>query len=313
MERFDEFFLFITSVLGLAFSLLYSMLGYREIIYGFLPLLIIGVVIPIYIGYVRGAILLDMLEERVRGWIYFLIGVICYTTFTIFFIVNKLLLVLNVKFEIFSGLFSFACFLLMGYFLGRRGLYRWFCRNIFEAFDHKMTELIDKIYADTSGSAFFTGIFFYMAFQFSISENLDVSIALMIIFGVSMGVVFFIVYERDIRKWVNLLRFSDFIEIKSARARSRIPIGVGKVSFLIYIVIAAIFLIIWKWLPLVVTMALTIVLMFNSIILTLSTETEYTPVKKKDVPKDIEIELTKLLDRITKKEEKGKREKNEKP
>lgn len=312
MERFDEFLLFITSVLGLFFSFLYSLLGYPEIVYGFFPLLIIGVVIPIYIGYVRGAILLDILEERVRGWIYFLIGVFYYSALIIFFVVNKLLLVLNVEFETFSGLFTFIGFLLVSYFLGWRRLYRWFCRNIFKAFNHKMTELTDKIYADTSGSAFYTGLFFYLAFGLSVSENLDVSIAPMVVFSVLTGVVLFIVHERDIRKWVNLVRFSDFIEIESARARPRIPIGVGKVAYLIYIVIATIFLIIWEWLPLVVTITLMIILMFNSILLSLSTETAYTPIVKKDVPKDIEIELTKLLDRITKKGEKGKRD-HEKP
>jgi len=313
MESFDEFFLFITSVLGLFFSFLYSLVGYPEIVYGFLPLLIIGLVIPIYIGYVRGAILLDTLEERVRGWIYFLIGVFYYSALVIFFVINKLLLVLNVEFETLSGLFIFIGTFLIGYFLGRRSLYRWFCRNIFKAFDHKMTELTDKIYADTSESAVYTGIFFYLAFILSVSENLDVSIALMIVFSVLVGVVLFILHERIIRKWVNLVRFSDFIEIESARARPRIPIGVGKVAGLIYIVIVAILLIIGEWLPLVVKIALLIILMFNSFLFILLTETTYTPVKMKDVPKDIEIELTKLLDRMTKKKEKGKRESNEKP
>jgi len=288
------------------------MLGYREIIYGFLPLLIIGLVIPIYIGYVRGAILLDTLEERVRGWIYFLIGVFYYSALIIFFVVNKLLLVLNVEFEIFSGLFTAIGIFLVSYFLGRRSLYRWFCRNIFNAFDHKMTKLTDKIYADTSESALYAGLFFYLVFVLSVSENLDISIVLMIVFSVLMGVVLFILHERIMRKWVNLVRFSDFIEIESARARPRIPIGVGKVAGLIYIVIVAILLIIGEWLPLVVKIALLIILMFNSFLLILSTETTYTPVKKKDVPKDIETELTKLLDRITKKEEKSKRD-HEKP
>lgn len=310
MERLDEFFLFITSVLGLFFSWLYTLLGYREIIYGFLPLLIIGVVIPIYIGYVRGAILLDMLEERVRGWIYFLYGVTYYVTSSALFGVNKLLQILNVEFEPLSGLIILTGGLLIGFFLSRGKLYNWFCRNIFKAFNHKMTKLQDKIYDDTSSSAYHISLFLLISFILSTSEIIDPAQGLMIIFFVSIGVAYFVSWERQIRKWVSLVRFSDFIEIQSKMVRSYISLRVSKISFWFSIICLALVVLLLRLLPLLVIIGLFVVFLSFRILLIFSTETKHTPTKKRDVPEEIEIELTKLLNRITKKKEESEKQDN---
>jgi len=302
MERLDEFFLFITSVLGLFFSWLYTLLGYREIVYGFLPLLIIGVVIPIYIGYVRGAILLDTLEERVRGWIYFLYGVTFYLSLCALLAVNKLFPILNVESEIFSRLFISGATLFLGVFLGGRKLYRWFCPNIYGAFNHKMTGLAEKIYDDTASNATWTTIFFYTAFNFSLSENSDPALAFMVIFSISVGVVLFILSERSVRKWVILVRFSDFVKIESKRV-SYIPPRIGTISLLISIFSIIILQLLYEWFPLFGKLGLTIIFSAGSILFILSRTTEYTPVRKKDVPEDVETELAKLINRITGKKE----------
>jgi len=306
IERLDEFFLFITSVFGLFFSLLYALLGYQEIVYGFFPLLIIGLVIPVYIGYVRGAILLDTLEERVRGWIYFLHGVVFYVTSSVLFGVNKILVIWNVEFELFSGFFLLIGGILIGVLMGGGRLYRWFCRNIFKAFNHKMTKLMGKIYQDTSSCALSISIFFYTSFIVSTSETFDLTQALMMVFLLSVGVAFFISWERDIRKWVSLVRFSDFIEIQSKIARSYIPPRVKEISFWVSTICIVLVSLLIKLLPFPVILGLLIAFLFFQILFILSTETKYTPVKKKNVPEHIEIELTKLLDHITKKKEKSK-------
>lgn len=302
MERLDEFFLFITSVLGLFFSWLYTLLGYREIIYGFLPLLIIGVVIPIYIGYVRGAILLDTLEERVRGWIYFLHGVVFYLGLCVLFAVNELLPILNVEFETFSRLFFLAGLFFFGFFLGGKTLYRWFCRNIYNAFNYKMTRLMEKIYDDTASNAFWTTIYFYISFNVSTSENLDFVLTFLLIFFISLGVVNFILSERFIRKWVNLIRFSDFIEVESKRKRSYISPRIAKIIMWISIIDLAVLYLLLEWLS-ILAKILMFAFFFVLVLLIVSISTEYIPVINKDVPKNVEVELTKLLNRITKKKE----------
>jgi len=43
-----------------------------------LPLMLIMLVMPLYVGYIRGAITKDNVVERARGWTYLVVGVITY-------------------------------------------------------------------------------------------------------------------------------------------------------------------------------------------------------------------------------------------
>jgi len=49
-----------------------------------IPFLLLGIVLPFIVGYMRGAIEKDSLEERMRGWIYFIVGTVSYFAFFIF-------------------------------------------------------------------------------------------------------------------------------------------------------------------------------------------------------------------------------------
>lgn len=73
LAKLDSALLFFSSSLSLAFGVGYAYLGATLLQY-FLPMLFLGWVMPVYIGYVRGALTKDLLEERVRGWIYFIMG-----------------------------------------------------------------------------------------------------------------------------------------------------------------------------------------------------------------------------------------------
>jgi hypothetical protein len=46
-----------------------------------IPFIVLGIVLPFVVGYLRGAIEFDSVEERLRGWIYFLIGTFSYFAF----------------------------------------------------------------------------------------------------------------------------------------------------------------------------------------------------------------------------------------
>lgn len=308
MERFDEFFLFITSVLGLFFSLLYTLLGYREIVYGFLPLLIIGLVIPIYIGYIRGAILLDMLEERVRGWIYFLSGVGIYIGSAILFVVNKLLTAFGVEAKPFQTALYLGGSFILGYLIGRGRLHGWFYRTIHKTFNHKITEPAEKIYRDTSSSAHSIGICFYISLIVSLSETLEPMLAFMMIFFLLLGVVSFVVGEWDMRRWVNLVQFSDFIEIESKKVAPHVSGRVGNILLVIFIGILTLVAFLWELIPPPWSYGLLIIGFIDFALFILLTRTKHTPVRKKNVPEDIKPELTKLLKRITKKGEEDKKQ-----
>lgn len=74
VEKLDEAFLFIISLVTVLFTIIQV---FFEGITGLIelsPLMFIGVVMPFYIGYVRGAIIYNSNVERLRGWVYLAIG-----------------------------------------------------------------------------------------------------------------------------------------------------------------------------------------------------------------------------------------------
>lgn len=78
VDRLDDAFLFIISLVGLLFTIIQI---YMEGISGLIeisPLLFLGVLLPFYIGYLRGAISIDSVIERIRGWVYLAVGISTY-------------------------------------------------------------------------------------------------------------------------------------------------------------------------------------------------------------------------------------------
>lgn len=124
LDRLDNAFLFTISLVGLLFTIIQI---YMEGITGLIeisPLLFLGIVLPFYIGYMRGAIEMDSVMERVRGWVYLAVGVGAYLAFFLARI-NQLLYLLLILFS-----------LLLAYFLEN-----WFNRLF------KIKEDISNMYA----------------------------------------------------------------------------------------------------------------------------------------------------------------------
>ena len=76
-NRMDELFLNLASSIGILFSLIQAAVAGVNSVVLFSPLLLLGWALPIYVGYIRGAIR-DFKQERVRGWIYLVVGVLIY-------------------------------------------------------------------------------------------------------------------------------------------------------------------------------------------------------------------------------------------
>jgi len=77
LGKLDSLFLFLPGLLGLTLSLLQFYLGIirdQSGIVTFIPILMIGIGMPVYVGYYRGGIKLDSVVERARGWIYVVCG-----------------------------------------------------------------------------------------------------------------------------------------------------------------------------------------------------------------------------------------------
>lgn len=87
LDKLDDAFLFIVSFVGLLITILQASVFGTDVesLVGILPLLFLGMVIPLYIGYFRGAISIIPVNysvaERMRGWIYLIMGVSGYFGF----------------------------------------------------------------------------------------------------------------------------------------------------------------------------------------------------------------------------------------
>jgi hypothetical protein len=68
-QNLDTALLVFTSSLGLWFTIIKMFFGGLAQLY-VLPTLFIGWFMPICIGFIRGSLTLDLVEERIRGWLY---------------------------------------------------------------------------------------------------------------------------------------------------------------------------------------------------------------------------------------------------
>jgi len=84
IDKLDDAFLFALSSLGLIISFIQITMTESAEMIEALPFLVLGVGLPFYMGYLRGAIQTNSLNERMRGWIYLVIGTSSYFAFFIF-------------------------------------------------------------------------------------------------------------------------------------------------------------------------------------------------------------------------------------
>ena len=81
LGKLDSLLLFVPTLLGLVFSLLQYGLGLIKQpidITLLVPVLLLGIGLPVYVGYYRGGLKLDSITERARGWIYLVAGLSLY-------------------------------------------------------------------------------------------------------------------------------------------------------------------------------------------------------------------------------------------
>jgi hypothetical protein len=123
LDKLDDAFLFVISTVGLLFTIIQVYRANLTGIFEIIPLLILGVFLPFYVGYIRGAIY-DSLIERVRGWIYLIVGVSAYSAFLTLTLAGLSALSIAVFLVLASLLFSFVALLSIQY------IEKWF-RNTF--------------------------------------------------------------------------------------------------------------------------------------------------------------------------------------
>ena len=89
-NRLDSLLLHTSTLLGIILALSQTMINPKFLIKSFVPLFLFIWLIPVYIGYIKGAIVYDLISERLRGWIYLLEGTLVYFIFLgVFFLRTK--------------------------------------------------------------------------------------------------------------------------------------------------------------------------------------------------------------------------------
>jgi len=89
-NRLDNLLLHTSTLLGIILALFQTMINAEYLIKCFIPLFLFVWLIPVYIGYVKGAIIYDLISERLRGWMYLMEGTLTYLVFLgVFFLRTK--------------------------------------------------------------------------------------------------------------------------------------------------------------------------------------------------------------------------------
>lgn len=142
LDKLDSLLLFVSSSLGLFFTIIS---GFGEITSFLIPILIMGWAVPIYVGYWRGALTIDLPEERIRGWIYLIVGLLAYSGFTLsyYFLTDSKLLIIGVT----------SLIILLGFIVARE-----FSKSMLGIFREEIKKPAKKAFHDTSTVALIAGM-----------------------------------------------------------------------------------------------------------------------------------------------------------
>jgi hypothetical protein len=153
-DKLDEAFLFLISLTSVIFMMVQAFSGGITFVLYSVPLLVVGVVVPFYYGYWRGA-LEDSAIMRARGWAFLLSGVFGYITTVILYNIGELgPVVLAGSSVLFFFLLWPLFYLLMDRILDR----------IFELCNKEISLLDERIATSTMT----TGLYFAMFLCFQI-------------------------------------------------------------------------------------------------------------------------------------------------
>ncbi len=88
-NNLDNSLLFLCSILSIIFGFLEVYIGGPQSIVYFLPILLLGLILPFIHGYLLGSVFKDSSIERVRGWLFLEAGLLIYGASLINTIVNE--------------------------------------------------------------------------------------------------------------------------------------------------------------------------------------------------------------------------------
>ena len=215
LSKIDSLLLFCSSSASFIFSVLQVILrGPLSLIY-FFPAVLLLIILPVYIGYWRGAILTDSPLERVRGWVYFISSLFLYPAYILWQFLERPLTqtllsrILYYVFPILVGGLSIA-------------FQNTFAYKLLNMLKHEINRIVRKVLDYTREASLFLVWFLMWIFQYLTTFDLGLLMIGIVIAPLSMaGFVRFEFEARDIVTKIN--------DIKNYRSRfsnaKRVQIG----------------------------------------------------------------------------------------
>jgi len=304
LQNLDSLLLFLTSILGFFFSFIYVFFGYVEVALGFTPVIVLGLVIPIYVGYVRGGIIVDTLEERVRGWIYFVAGVTVYLIQNVVWLVGKMLPTLLSPYgSLLYGVVYIVSMLFIGLVIARGRASNWISTSIFRAFDGEVTKLTQKMFDDTNDSAGSLAILFFVSFSLYMTRVQFIELS--VFFYLALAFCMLYLYEKDIRKLIKVNKYLSFLNVEGQWTKPRIPrvfsdIGIISLILGLFLMVGVAPILLQTFLPTFYLITMILVLL-GVILLGLSRRRYGLRFSRKEIeiPEDVEKALKELLRKDT--------------
>jgi len=155
LGKLDSLLLVIPTLFGIAFALsqyYLKTIGEVRLTITLVPILIVSVVYPVYIGYYRGAIKLNSIVERARGWIYVANGFVIYILMTIVWPLLGLLAIVASPLNLIMSLIivagAMAAIAAINTYLSK-----WLGRRILSLFDKAYSQLHSEVFVTTGSSA----------------------------------------------------------------------------------------------------------------------------------------------------------------
>jgi hypothetical protein len=182
-ESFDTALLFFSSSLSIGFTIISAILRYQDLLI-FLPTLFLGWFMPIYVGYVRGSLIMDSVEERARGGIYLGIGAVLYISMVFIPIVltdveSSFAYFLSFFFGVIIPLIS-VYFSIIKNYIGNK---------ILDIFGIEPTEETDKSFFMTFMSSFFW-VAFFVSLIYIMKAGNDILIDILLLVSAVGAIIF---------------------------------------------------------------------------------------------------------------------------
>jgi hypothetical protein len=228
--KLDSALLFLCSSFGLIFSFLQAYLGGIYALLYFLPVIILGWILPFFIGYIRGAIFQDSAVERSRGWIYLIVGTGLYLSNLITYIARKFLSD-GLVYQVARVFFSVAP-LFVSFFIAKRQ--DSLVKKIFDI----CNEEVSKVKLRATDYAGWAAFYFSMAGYLSSTLSFEIiSLEIAFLFLLLLVSGFFMEYKST--RYIN--RIEKPFEIYKKKGKPRLAL-LGKIITIGAIIFLAIFI-----------------------------------------------------------------------